>query len=319
MQMQGWILSGVVLATMVAGGAEAQGFPTKPVRIVTGSAGSNSDFVARVTSQALTVVFNQQVIIENRPSGVILGEIVANAQADGYTLLVTGSSFWLQPFLTPKLPWDPIRDFTPVSLLASVPNLVVVHPALGIKSVQELIAFAKAKPGVLNYASGSTGSTPHLGAELFKSMAGVNITRINYKGSAGAINDLVAGQVPVMFPTVSSVISHVQSGKIRALAVTSAQPTDLAPGLPTVAASGVPGYEFVSLTGMFAPAKLPKALLARLNQETLDVLKNPEVRKRFFTSGAEVVGSTPERFGTVVKEEIKRLGKVIQDAGIQNE
>ncbi len=317
--MQGWILSGVVLATMVAGGAEAQGFPTKPVRIVTGSAGSNSDFVARVTSQALTVVFNQQVIIENRPSGVILGEIVANAQADGYTLLVTGSSFWLQPFLTPKLPWDPIRDFTPVSLLASVPNLVVVHPALGIKSVQELIAFAKAKPGVLNYASGSTGSTPHLGAELFKSMAGVNITRINYKGSAGAINDLVAGQVPVMFPTVSSVISHVQSGKIRALAVTSAQPTDLAPGLPTVAASGVPGYEFVSLTGMFAPAKLPKALLARLNQETLDVLKNPEVRKRFFTSGAEVVGSTPERFGTVVKEEIKRLGKVIQDAGIQNE
>ena len=317
--MQGWILSGAVLATLVAGGAEAQGFPTKPVRIVTGSAGSNSDFVARVTSQALTTVFKQQVIIENRPSGVILGEIVANAQADGYTLLVTGSSFWLQPFLTPKLPWDPVRDFTPVSLLASVPNLIVVHPGLGIKSVQELIAFAKAKPGVLNYASGSTGSTPHLGAELFKSMAGVNITRINYKGSAGAINDLVAGQVPVMFPTVSSVISHVQSGKIRALAVTSAQPTDLAPGLPTVAASGVPGYEFVSLTGMFAPAKLPKALLARLNQETLDVLKNPEVRKRFFTSGAEVVGSSPERFGTVVKEEIKRLGKVIQDAGIQNE
>ena len=252
--------------------AHAQ-YPVRPLRIVTGGTGSNSDFVTRIVAQALTGALNQQVIVDNRPSGAVLGEIVARASPDGYTLLVSGSSFWLAPFLTPKLSWHPLKDFTPVILLTSSPNLIVVHPGSSIQSVPDLIAQAKARPGQIDYASGATGSTPHLAAELFKVMTGVNITRINYKGSGSAINDVMGGRVPLMFPSASSVIVHVKAGRMRALAVTSAQPSALAPGLPTVAASGVPGYEFVSLTGMFAPAGTPKPVVQRLNTEALALLK----------------------------------------------
>ena len=294
-------------------------FPTKPVRLVTGGAASNSDFAARVVAQALTGALKQQVIVENRPSGVILGEIVSRAAPDGYTLLISGSSFWLAPFLQSRLSWDPVRDFAPLILVSSAPNLIVVNPSLPIKSVQDLIAFAKARPGELNYASGSTGSTPHLAAELFKAMAGVNITRINYKGSGQAVTDVIGGQMPLMFAAAGSVINHVKAGRLRALAVTSLHPSPLAPGLPSAAEAGVAGYECLSLTGIFAPAKTPAALIQRLNRETDAVLANVEVREKLFASGVEAVGGSPEQFGAIVQGEIKRLGKLIRDTGIQNE
>lgn len=302
-----------------AGVAAAQDFPNKPVRFVTGGAGSNSDFAARVVAQALTGVFRQQVIVENRPSGVILGDIVARAAADGYTLLVSGSSFWLAPFLQAKLPWDPVRDFAPLILISSAPNLIVVNPALQIRSVGELIAYAKAHPGELNYASGSTGSTPHLAAELFKSMASVNITRINYKGSGQAVSDVIGGQMPLMFAAAGSVINHVKAGRLRALAVTSLRPSPLAPGLPSAAETGVPGYECLSLTGIFAPAKTPPALIQRLNRDAASVLAREDVKEKLFVSGVEAVGGTPAQFAQTVQGEIRRLGKIITDSGIKND
>ena len=313
-----WLLC-VPVAALVPAIASAQNYPTKPVRIVTGGTGSNSDFAARLIAQGLTAALKQQVIVENRPSGVILGEIVAKSAPDGYTLLVSASSFWLAPFLQHGLPWDPVRDFAPIILACTSPNLVVVHPSLAVKSIAELIAFARARPGVLNYASGATGSSPHLSAELFKTMAGVNITRINYRGSGPAMNDLISGQVKLMFAAAASVMTHVKSGRLRALAVTTAQTSAVAPDLPTVAASGVPGYAFESITGMFAPAKTPDALVRRLNRETVAVLKSAEVRERFFNSGVETVGSSPEELAATVRAEMSRLGKLIKDAGIQNE
>ena len=297
----------------------AQDFPVRPVRFVTGGAGSNSDFAARVVAQALTGVLGQQVIVENRPSGVILGDIVARAAADGHTLLVSGSSFWLAPFLQANLPWDPLRDFVPLILISSAPNLIVVNPSLPIKSVPELIAFARARPGELNYASGSTGSTPHLAAELFKSMAAVNITRINYKGSGQAVSDVIGGQMPLMFAAAGSVINHVKAGRLRALAVTSLRPSPLAPGLPAAAEVGVPGYECLSLTGVFLPVKTPASLVQRLNGDVNAVLARNDVRERLLVSGVEAVGGTPAQFGEVVRGEVKRLGKLIADTGIRNE
>lgn len=313
----GSLSAGVCLLS--AGIAIAQDFPHKPVRFVTGGAGSNSDFAARVVAQALTGALKQQVIVENRPSGVILGDIVARAAPDGYTLLVSGSSFWLAPFLQAKLSWDPVRDFAPLILISSAPNLIVVNPSLAIRSVPELIAYAKARPGELNYASGSTGSTPHLAAELFKSMAAVNITRINYKGSGQAVSDVIGGQMPLMFAAAGSVINHVKAGRLRALAVTSLRPSPLAPGLPSAAEAGVPGYECLSLTGMFAPVRTPIALLQRLNREVAAVLAREDVREKLILSGVEAVGGTPAQFAATVHGEIKRLGKLIKDAGIHNE
>jgi tripartite-type tricarboxylate transporter receptor subunit TctC len=316
------VLTACLLNCVACAGAaslSAQDFPSKPVRFVTGGAGSNSDFAARVVAQALTGVLGQQVIVENRPSGVILGDIVARAAPDGHTLLVSGSSFWLAPFLQANLPWDPLRDFAPLVLISSAPNLIVVNPSLPIKSVPELIAFARARPGELNYASGSTGSTPHLAAELFKSMAAVNITRINYKGSGQAVSDVIGGQMPLMFAAAGSVISHVKAGRLRALAVTSLRPSPLAPGLPSAAESGVPGYECLSLTGVFLPVKTPAPLLQRLNRDINAVLARIDVRERLLVSGVEAVGGTPAQFNDVVRGEIRRLGKLITDAGIRND
>jgi tripartite-type tricarboxylate transporter receptor subunit TctC len=194
-----------------------------------------------------------------------------------------------------------------------------VHPALPVNSIKELIALAKAKPGALNYASGGVGTTPHLAAELFKAMAGVNIVHIPYKGAGPAISDLIGGQVQLMFPNAAAVGPHLKSGKLRALAVTSSQPTALVPGLPTVAASGLPGFSSVLIVGMFVPAKTPATLINRLNQEIVRVLNNPEVKEKLFNTGSDVVGSSPEQFAAAIKSEVARLGKVIKDVGIKAE
>ncbi len=304
-----------------AGVVFGQSFPMRPVRMVTAEAGGGSDLVSRLLAQSLVGVWGQQVVVDNRGTagGAIAAEIVAKAPQDGYTLLHYGSNIWLLPFLRKSLPYDPVRDLAPVSLTARAPNIIVVHPAQPIKSVAELIAFAKAKPGSLGYASGGTGSTPHLAAELFKAMAGVDIVRIPYRGGGPALNDLLGGQVPLMFPVAAAALPHVKSGRLRALAVTSAQPTELAPGIPTVAASGLLGYESVSIQGLFAPAGTSPVLINALNRQIVQNLQTPNLKEKFFAMGIESVGSSPDALAATLKSEMVRLGKVIRDAGIHDE
>ena len=310
-----WMFS-VGLMVLGAGAVFGQNYPNKPIRIVTAAPGSNNDWGARLVAQELTPRVGQQVIVENRPS-VINVETVANAPPDGYTLLFLGPTVWLLPFLRDDVSWDPLRDFSPITLAVTSPNAVVVHPSLPVKSVKELIALAKARPGELNYGAAALGSTPHLAAELFNALAGVNIVRVPYRGTGPAMIALIAGEVQVQFPGLGSVAAHIKSGKVRALAVTSSQPSALAPGLPTVAASGVPGYESTSILGIFAPAKTPATVINLLNQEIVRVLHKADVKKRFFSSGAQAVGNSPEEFAATIKSEMARWGKVIKDAGIR--
>jgi tripartite-type tricarboxylate transporter receptor subunit TctC len=295
-----------------------QNYPTKPIRIVTGEPGGGSDFAARVVAQGMTPNLGQQVVVDSRASAVLV-ETVAKAAPDGYTLLFYGSSVWLAPLLRGSVNYDPIKDFAPVTIAIRAPNVLAVHPAVAANSVQELIALAKAKPGSLNYASVGSGSTAHLAGELFKSMAGVNIVHIPYKGGAPATNDLIGGQVQLMFGTANTIAPHLKSGRLRALAVTSPQPSELFPGLPTVAAAGLPGYESGTMQGLFAPAGTPAAVVNRLNQEAVIVLKRPEAKEKLFNGGVEVVASTPAEFAATIKSEMDRMGKVIKAAGIKNQ
>jgi tripartite-type tricarboxylate transporter receptor subunit TctC len=236
--------------------------------------GGATDLVARLIAQGLTSSLGQQVIVDNRPTGIIPGEIVVAAPPDGYTLLFHGSSLWMMPLLQ-KVPFDPVKDLAPITLASSTPSLVVVHPAVPAKTIKELIALAKAKPGGLNYGSGTSGSSSHLAAELFKYMARVNIVRVPYKGQGPAVLAVLGGEVQMSFATSSSVSGHIKSGKLRALAIGTAKPSALAPGLPTVAESGLPGYESASNAGMFAPAKTSGRLIALLNREIVQALNRP--------------------------------------------
>ena len=307
----------IAAALVGTGHAAAQTFPAKPVRIVTSAPGNSDDLAARLIAQGITSGLGQQAIVDNR--GVVAVEIAAKAPPDGYTLLLYGSPMWLAPFMRDNLPYDPVRDFTPVTWATNSPNLLVVHPSLPVKSVRELIALARARPGELNYGSGSAGSTPHLAAELFRSMTGVQIVRVAYKGSGPALTALLGGELQFMFPSTGSAGPLLRSGKIRPLAVTTLEPTALAPGLPTVAASGLPGYESASLLAVFAPAGTPAAIVQRLNQEMVKVLSSAEAKEHLASAGVEAVGSTPEQFAATLKTEMARWGKVIRDAGIRAE
>jgi len=293
-----------------------QDYPHKPIRIITNAAGGGSDFIARLIAQGISGPLGQPVIVDNRSGGLIQSEIVSRAPPDGYTLLVAGGSILILPLLQ-KTPYDPMKDFSPITLATKEPAVLAVYPSVAAKSVKELIALAKGKPGELNYGSGGTGATNHLAAELFRAMAGVNIVHIAYKGSAPLLSALIGGEVQLAFPSAPSVAPHVKSGRLRALAVTSAEPSALAPGLPTVAASGVPGYESASLTLLFAPAKTPDAIINRLNQEMVRFLKTPEAKAQLLISGAETVGSSPQQLADTMKAEMDRMGKVIKDAGIK--
>ena len=309
----------VVALLLAAVTATAQNFPDRPVRIVTAEAGGSQDVAARILAVGLTASLGQQVIIDNRTSGVIPGEVVARAKPDGHTLLIYAGTFWLQPFVRKSVPYDPVRDFSPITLVVTSPTVLVVHPALPIKSVKDLITLVKARPGELNYAMGSAGSANHLAAELFKSMAGVDMLGIGYRGNGPAVNALISGQVQIMFATASSVMPLVKSRRLRALAVASSQPSALVPELPTVAASGLPGYESISTTGFFAPAKTPAPIIGRLNRDSVRYLQTAEARERFLAVGAETVGSSPEELAVKVKSEMARMGKVIRDAGVRVE
>ena len=306
------------LIVMSVGSSVAQDYPSKPIRMVTADVGSLNDLAARLIAQGLTETVGQQVIVENRggASGAIAAQAVAKAAPDGYTLLLYSGALWVGPLLQ-DLPWDALRDFTPVTLAVTSPNVLVVHPSVPAKTVKELVALAKKRPGELNYGSSSIGASTHLAAELFNALAGVNIVRINYKGGGAALNALIAGQIEVMFATAGLVKPHLDSGRLRPLAVSSARPSALAPGLPTIAASGVPGYESESVYGIFAPAKLPSALLQRLNQEIVQLLNRSDIKEKFLNAGVEVVASSPEQFAATIKSEMVRMGKVIKEAGIR--
>ncbi len=293
-----------------------QPYPNKPIRMVTGGTGGSSDTVSRLLAQGLTSGLGQQFIVDSRPSGVIPGQIVSAAPPDGYTLLLSSGSLWIAPLMQ-KTPYDAVRDFSTIALTNTAPNVLVVTPSLPVKSVTELIALAKAKPGALNYSTSAVGGSGHLAAELFNVMAGVNTVHIPYKAASLALSDLMGGRVQMAFATGGSVAPLVKSGRLKALAVTSLQPSILFPELPTVAASGLPGYESITIHGLFAPAKTPPVLINRLNQETVRFLKTPEAKERFLNAGVEPAGTSPEEFTVRIKSEVARLQKVIRSAGIR--
>ena len=299
---------------LIAGIACSQDYPSKPIRIVTSLPGGGGDFEARLIAQGISGRLGQQIIVDNRPSG-LLGEIVAKSPPDGYTLLLAGSTMAFAPLMG-KTSYDPIKDFAPITILARAPNVLVVHPSLPAKSVKELIALAKARPGELNYSTGPAGGTPHLSGELFKAMAGVSIVRSPYKGGAPAIVGVMSGQDQMSFNTVVAVAPHVKSGRLRALAVTSATPSALAPELPTVAASGLPGYEIIAVDFMLAPVKTPAPIISRLNQEVVRFLQQADVKEKFLATGVEAAPSSPEELAASMKSEIAKAGKLIKDAGI---
>jgi tripartite-type tricarboxylate transporter receptor subunit TctC len=303
------------MAGMVAlsGAASGQSYPVKPIRIITAAAGGGSDFATRLIATPLGPALGQQVIVDNR--GVIAADIAAKAPPDGYTLLLSGPTLWLLPFMRDNVASD-VSDFVGITMATQTANILVVHPSLPAKSVKELIALAKAKPGQLNFATSGTGNSVHIAGELFKSMTGTDIVRVNYKGASQALTDLASGQTQLMFAVPGSVLPHVKSGRLRALAVTSVKPTPLMPGLPTVAAT-LPGYESVSYLAIFAPLGTPAAIVTRLNQEIIRVLNRPDVKEKFLATGIETVGSSPEALSALIKQEVARMGKVIKAAGIR--
>jgi tripartite-type tricarboxylate transporter receptor subunit TctC len=311
-----YLASYSALLLAAAGGVAAQSFPTKPLRLVTSEVGGSADTGARLVAKGMTERFGQQVIVDNRGSGVIPGTTVARAQPDGYTLLFFGGTFWLQPLWGTDVPYDPVRDFAPVTMAVQSPTILVAHPAVQANNVLELVKLAKSKPGELNFATGAPGSTNYLGAELFKHMAQLDIVGIGYKGTGPAVNGIVSGQVQLMFATASAVIPLVKQGRLRALAVGSSRRTAIAPGVPTVAESGVPGYESVSRTAMFAPARTPPEVIARLNREANAYLATNEAKERFLATGAEAIGTTPDELRQIVVSELDRVGKMVKAVGM---
>lgn len=315
MKLSRLVLGAVVFAAL-AGAAWAQEYPVKPIRILIGPA---PDVLARLIGQKLTEDWGQQVIIDRRPAagGIIAAETAAKAAADGYTWLLSTGAYPTLVGLYPKLPFDFVKDFAPVSLLASIPFLLVVHPSLPVKDVGELIKLARARPGDLNYASSGNGTTAHLAGEMFNSMAKVKITHVPYKGTVEGVTDLIGGQVQMMFAIMQSAVPHVQSGRLKAIAVTGPKRSATFPALPTISESGVPGYEFTSWNGVHVPAATPKPVIARINGELVKAVGQPDVRERMANLGMEVAGSTPDALGALVRSDIAKWGKVIRDAGVK--
>ena len=307
-------------ALVLAYPAQAQNYPTRPVRmIVPFSPGGAADVPGRMLMQKLTEALGQQVVVDNRPGagGTIGADLAAKAAGDGYTLLMISNTHVISASLYKKLPYDSINDFAPVLQFGDAPNVLVVHPALPVKSVKELVALAKAKPGSIDFASSGNGSSQHLFAALFTSLAGVKMTHIPYKGSAQATTDLLAGQVTVSFPGIAGMIQHIRNGRLRALAVTSAKRSPQMPDVPSIAEAGVKGYEASLWLGILAPAALPKDINARLNAEVGKILKQPELQTSFRNIGTEIVYRAPEDFGKFVKSELGKWARVVKETGMQ--
>jgi tripartite-type tricarboxylate transporter receptor subunit TctC len=302
--------------------AEAAAYPTRPIRlIVPVAAGGGADFAARVMAQKLNEAWGQPVIVDNRPGGAgNLGvALAAKAAPDGYTIVLPITSFPINPSLYSKLPFDTVRDFAPIVLVGHGALLLVVHPGVAATNVEQLIAIAKAKPGALNYANSGSGTTAHLASELFKKMAGVEIVGVAYKGGGPSITDLMAGQVQMYFATIPAAIGQVKAGRLRALAVTTPKRVPELQQIPTVAESGLPGFDVIWWIGLFAPAGTPRDVIAALNAESVKILQLAETRERFANHGLVAGGGTPQELGTFLRNEIAKWGKVVREAKIQTE
>ena len=308
-----------VLLCASASLAFAQDYPSKPVRMVVPfPPGGTTDILARAVGQKLSESWGQQVVIDNRPGagGNIGTDIVAKSPADGYTLLMgTVGTHAINASLYGKLPFDPVKDFAPVTLVASVPNVLVVNSTVDSKSVKELIALAKSKPGQLAFASSGNGTSIHLAGELFKSMTGTAMLHIPYKGSAPAIAELLGGQTNMMFDNLPSAMPHIKSGRLRALAVTSVRRSPALPDIPTIAETGISGYEASSWFGVLAPAGTPKDIVAKIQGDIARALNAPEIKERLSGQGAEPVGNTPEQFAEHIKAESAKWARVVKDSG----
>mgnify|MGYP002788728876 CR=1 FL=1 len=300
--------------------AFAQTYPAKAVRIIVPTApGGGTDLIGRVLAQHLTQALGQQVIVENRGgAGTTIGTTAAAKSApDGHTLLLNHTSLAFNASFYPRLQYDTLRDFAPIGLVASQPFLFVVHPSLPVKSIRELVALAKARPGQIAYSSGGAGSGPYMGAELFRQSAGVDILHVPYKGAGPAFTDLMGGQVQMMIATASLALPHRQSGKVRALAVTSGKRIAAAPDLPTAAESGAPGYEYSAWYGLLAPAGTPAAIVSRLSSEIRKITDDADTRQKFSGDGLDALSSTPEAFAAYLASEVAKWAKVVKAAGIQ--
>jgi tripartite-type tricarboxylate transporter receptor subunit TctC len=320
------IASGFALAIGFAmalpAAALAQDYPSKPIHLVVGyTPGGTTDIIARIIGARLSETLHQPVIVDNRAGagGNIGADLVAKAAPDGYTLLMgTAGTMAVNPWIYKKLPFDTVRDFAPISLVATLPNLMVVSPNVPAKTVQEFVAWAKTRPGKVFFASSGMGNTPHMTAELFNQTTGLKMVHVPYKGSGPALSDLMAGTgVQVMFDNMPSAIGQARSGALRALAVTSAKRVDSAPDIPTVAESGYPGFEVVTWFGLFAPAGTPPAIVERLNHEVAEAVRHPETRKRLLELGAEPTSNSPAQYAALVKGERDTWGKVVKSANIQ--
>ncbi len=315
-------LAFITATTTLTSGAAAQGWPDHAIRMVVPfPAGGSADTLARLLGQTISQHLVQPIVVDNRPGagGNIGTEFVAKSPPDGYTFLMTPSSFASQPSLYSKLTWDPVRDFAPVALIATTPNILVVNTAVPAHSVQELIALAKAQPGRLSYASGGVGATNHLAGELFKRMTGTDIVHIPYRGNPLAVVDVMSGQVTMMFDFMITSLPHVKEGKLRALAVTGSRRSPQVPDLPTVAEAGVPGYEASTWFAVMAPAETPQPMIAKLNGEINAALKQPNIEARLTELGAEPLGGTPDDAAKLLKTEIGKWADVIKAAHIQIE
>jgi tripartite-type tricarboxylate transporter receptor subunit TctC len=316
-------LAGLAALSAAAGVAQAQSYPTRPIRIMVAyTPAGTTDILARLIGQKMTENWGQPVIVENRPgaNGNIGTELAARATPDGYSILMaTAATHSINNTLYPRLTWDAVKDFAPVSLVALVPNIMVVNPSVPVKSVKELIAHAKANPGKLAHGSPGNGRTAHLSMELFKSLTGITMTHVPYKGSAGVLADVMAGQIALTMDNIPVYLPQVRAGKIRALAVSSAKRAASAPDIPTMIEAGVPGLEAVSWFGLVAPAATPKPVVEKLAVETARILQLPDINRRISELGAEPVGGTPQQYAAFIQSEIVKWRKVIKDAGVRLE
>jgi tripartite-type tricarboxylate transporter receptor subunit TctC len=310
-----YVVVGMMCTLSLSYHASAQTYPTRQIRMLAPAIGGASDISARLIGQWLSTNLGQQVIIDNR--GGLAPAVAAKSAPDGYTLISYGSPLWLSAFLRDNVQWDAVNDFIPITLTASSPNVLIVHPSLPVRSVKQLIALAKSNPGELNFSSGSSGALTHLSGELFNTMAGVKMARVFYRGNGPALNALIGGEVHLMFANAGSIVPQLKSGRVQALAVTSLKPSPLVPGLPTIAEQGLPGYEALTVIGMFAPARTPPAIVRRLNEEILKVLSNADLKAKFLSIGVEPVGGTPEQFAEFIQADMAKWGKVIKDGNIR--
>ena len=311
----------LVLAAAFSGyGRAADDYPVRPIRlIVTAAAGGNADTVARLTGQFLSEGLRQAVVIDNRPgaNSMLATEMTVRAAPDGYTLVLVSNAHATNPSLVSRMPYDTLKDLAPVSLLATTSNVLVINPSVGVSSIKDLIAMARAKPGQLNYGSSGNGSSANLAAELFNSLAGVRITQVPYKGTAQLLTDVISGQIQLSFSSMASIMPYVKTGKLRALGTTGVKRSAAAPDVPTIAEAGVPGYRSINWNGLLAPAATPKPVIATLNREIVRQFKTPAAQERFASVGIEALSGTPAEFDKFIREEIRQWGKVIKAAGIK--